>query len=208
MFPGQDEGVTDLREGDARVQDGQVGQVPRQLGLRVIYRDPENVAQTYKHVKRIGKVTRRKKQANRLVKRMRKQIRSATGGFKKRPRVMLILGVGRTPYTFLGNSWGGQMIKYSGGRLLTGGATGSGGFARISDEVVVAQNPEIIIAVPHGSTNDIAAMAKYIQENEAWQTTDAFRNGKVFVSVDNELLQAGVDAGAVIRSVRKKWLKN
>lgn len=180
----------------------------KQLGIRVVYADPVNVGQTYPTVKRIGKITGRTKQANRLVKSMRRQIRSATGGFKSRPKVMLILGVGRTPYTFLGSSWGGQIIKLAGGRLLTGGATGKAGFARISDEVVVAQNPDVIIGVPHGSTEDIAAMADYITTNEAWKSTNAFKNGRVAVSTENELLQAGIDAGAVIKSVRKKWLKN
>ncbi len=180
----------------------------RQLGIRVVYADPVNIAQTYKNVKKIGKITGRKKQANRLAKTMRKQIRSATGKFKSRPKVMVILGVGRTPYTFLGSSWGGQITKLAGGRLLTGGATGSGGFARISDEVVVAQNPDVIIGVPHGSTKDIGAMADYILSNEAWQSTNASKNGRIYISADNELLQAGVDAGKVIRSVRKKFLKN
>jgi len=180
----------------------------RQLGIRVINADPVNIPQTYKTVKKVGKVIGRQKQANRLIKRMRKQIRAATGNYKSRPKVMLILGVGRTPYTFLDSSWGGQIVSRAGGRLLTGGASGEGGFARISDEVVVAQDPEVIIAVPHGSTEDIGAMVDYIKNNQAWQSTQAFENGRVYVATDNELLQAGVDAGPVIRKVRRLWLKN
>ncbi|HRV61261.1 MAG TPA: ABC transporter substrate-binding protein, partial [Solirubrobacterales bacterium] len=95
-----------------------------------------------------------------------------------------------------------------GGSLVTGGATNSGGFARLSDEVVVAQNPDIIIVVPHGNSNDLSQVADYILNNEAWKTTNAVKNKKVYVSVNNELLQAGTDVGPTIGMIRSKWLKN
>lgn len=180
----------------------------KQLGIRVINADPTNIGGVYKSVTKMGNVLGRKKQANNLKKRMRSQISSSTRGFKSRPKVMLILGVGRTPFTFLPNSWGGEIVKKAGGILLTGGASAGGGFARISDEVVVAENPDVMIAVPHGSTTDIGAVADYILQNESWQTTNAFKNGQVFVSADNSLLQAGTDIGAIIRYVRRNYLKN
>lgn len=180
----------------------------RQLGIRVINADPTSIGGVYKTVTRMGKVLRRQRQANKLKRRMRNQIRNSTKRFKSRPKVMLILGVGRTPYTFLGNSWGGQIIKRAGGVLVTGGASGGGGFARINDEVVVAENPDVIIAVPHGSVSDMSEVTDYILNNEAWKTTNAFKTGRVKVSVDNELLQAGTDVGPVIRKVRRQFLRN
>ena len=180
----------------------------RQLGIKVVNADPTNVAGVYKQVTKMGKLLGRTKQANRLKKRMRNQIAAATRGYKSRPKVMLILGVGRTPYTFLGNSWGGDIIRRAGGRLVTGGATNKGGFARISDEVVVAQNPDVIIAVPHGSVTDMSQVTDYILDNDAWKTTNAYKTGRVKISVDNELLQAGTDIGPVIKHVRRNFLRN
>lgn len=180
----------------------------KRLGIRVMYSDPLSVGATGRQVMRIGQITRRKRRARRLVRVMRKQVRAATGRYRKRPRVMLILGVGRTPYTFLNSSWGGQIMKMSGGTLLTGGATARGGFARISDEVVVAQNPEVIVAVPHGSVKDISAMADYVKNNQAWSSTTAVKRGNVYVSIDNSLLQASTDIGRTIRMVRARYLKN
>lgn len=176
----------------------------RQLGIRVVSdTDPKNLAQSYKAVRKMGKILRRQKQARRVVNSMRRQVRNATRGVGSGPRVMLILGVGRSPQVFLHNSWGGQMIRLAGGTLLTGGAKKSGGFARISDEVVVAQNPDVIIAVPHGTAEDIKAMTEYITENEAWQSTNAVKNGRIEISTDNRLLQAGTDVGKTIRIVRQ-----
>lgn len=178
----------------------------KRLGARVVYVDPVNLGQAYKQAKKVGRIVKRKKPANKLVRRMRNQVRSARSGINRRPRVMGILGIGRKPMTFLGNSWGGQMIKLAGGRLLTGGATNGGGFAPVSDEVVVAENPDAMIAVPHGTVTDIGAAVDYILENPAWQTVSAIENGMVFPSTDNRLLQAGTDVGKTIRIVRS-WLR-
>ena len=183
-------------------------QAMRQLGIKVIRAEPTTIGQVYRQTKRIAKIMKRKAKGKRLVRQMKNQVRKNTQGIRSRPKVMLILGVGRTPFTFLSNSWGGQIMRAAGARMLTGGATGSGGFARISDEVVVAENPDIIIAVPHANTDDIPAMIEYIKTNPAWELTDAAQNDRVYVSTDNSLLQAGTDLGKVIRKVRAQYLKN
>ncbi len=177
----------------------------KRLGIRVVYVDPIKLGQTYPSVRKVGRVVKRKQQARWLVRKMRRQVRSATSGITRRPRVMGILGIGRNPMTFLRNSWGGQIIRLAGGRLVTGGASNPGGFAPVSDEVVVAENPDAMIAVPHGTVTDIGAAVDYILENPAWQTVNAVRNGMVFPSTDNRLLQAGTDVGQTIRIVRR-WL--
>jgi len=183
-------------------------QAMRQLGIRVIKAEPTTIGQVYRQTKKIAKIMKRKAKGNRLVRQMKKKTRKNTNGIKSRPKVMLILGVGRTPFTFLSNSWGGQVMRAAGARMLTGGASGSGGFARISDEVVIAENPDVIVAVPHANTEDIPAMVEYIKTNPAWALTDAAQNDRVYVSVDNSLLQAGTDVGKTIRKVRSQYLRN
>jgi iron complex transport system substrate-binding protein len=183
-------------------------QAMRDLGMRVIEAEPTSIGQVYKQTLRIASIMRRPAEGRRLVRQMRNAARKSTAGITSRPKVMLILGVGRTPFTFLPNSWGGQIMRSAGGQLVTGGATGSGGFARISDEVVVAENPDVIVAVPHANTEDIPAMIDYIKTNPAWELTDAAQNDRVYVSTDNSLLQAGADIGTTIRKVRRQYLRN
>jgi iron complex transport system substrate-binding protein len=183
-------------------------QAMRDLGMRVIEAEPTTVGQVYKQTMRIASIMRRPAEGKRLVNQMRRSAARSTAGITRRPKVMLILGVGRTPFTFLANSWGGQIMRSAGGRLVTGGATGSGGFARISDEVVVAQNPDVIVAVPHANTEDIPALRDFIKSNPAWETTNAAQRNRVYVSTDNSLLQAGTDIGPTIRKVRRLYLRN
>jgi iron complex transport system substrate-binding protein len=178
------------------------------LGIRVLVHEPFRLNGAFAQTKVIGALVGKRKQAEALAASMKKSVAQARKGIEERPTVMLILGVGRTPFTFLPNSWGGDMIVKSGGRLLTGGVTSSSGFERISDEVVVAEDPDVIIAVPHANEDDIPSLTEYLRNNPAWSTTSAVRNDRIYISVDNSLLQAGTDVARTIRKVRRVYLQN
>lgn len=180
----------------------------RRLKIRVIESDPRSVAGIIGQSRRIGKLVGRPEAGERLARRLYRTVKRELRGIKRRPRVLMILGVGRTPFAFLPNSWGGDVVRRAGGRLITGGLKASGGFARISNEFVVAADPDVIIAVPHGNTKDIPAARRWLLTNPAWQNTKAVRNRRIYVSTNNSLLQAGTDVAKVIRYVRSRYLKN
>lgn len=178
------------------------------LGIRVVVHEPVSIAGSLADTYKIGELVGHKHQARAIIKRRRAQVEAAERGISSHPRVMLLLGVGRTPFTFLPNSWGGSVLEAAGAKLLTGGVSSSSGFERISDEVVVAENPGTIIAVPHADAADIPSLTRYLRTNPAWSSTTAARTGRVYVSVDNSLLQAGTDVAATIRRVRSQFLHN
>ena len=178
------------------------------LGIRVVIQEPFRLNGAFAQTKVIGGLVGKREESRALVESMKKRVAAARSGIKEHPTVMLILGVGRTPFTFLPNSWGGDMIVKAGGRLLSGGVTSSSGFERISDEVVVAENPDVIIAVPHANEEDIPSLTEYLRSNPAWSTTSAVQNGRIYISVDNSLLQAGTDVARTIRKVRRVYLQN
>ena len=180
----------------------------RRLGMRVEELDPRSVGDVARSTRKIGKLVGRAALGRTLARQQRRDIKAARQGIRKRPTVLLVLGVGRTPYAFLPNSWGGDIVTKAGGRLLTSGLTDGGGFAKISNETVVARNPDIIIAVPHGNPRDLPSIAGYLANNPAWRTTKAVRRGHVFLSTGNSLLQPYTDAGRIIRDVRTKFLLN
>jgi iron complex transport system substrate-binding protein len=180
----------------------------RDLGIKVVNADPSNVAGTVAQTKAIGKVVKRESSANQLAARLKQQIAGARRGIRKRPRTLVVLGVGRTPFVMLRNSWGGDIVSKAGARLLTAGASSSSGFARISDEVILEQNPDVIIAVPHANSKDIPAVTKHLRSNPAWSESKAVRNNRLYVSTDNSLLQANTNVADVIRKVRRSYLKN
>ena len=178
------------------------------LGIKVLIREPRLLRESYSQTLAIGRLVGRTKAAKALVKSQKKRVAQARKGIDSRPRVMVILGVGRTPFVFLPNSWGGDLVTKAGGELLTGGVESASGFERISDEVVVAEHPDVIIAVPHAEEDDIPSLAEYLRTNPAWAGTNAVENDRIYISVDNSLLQAGTDVTHTIRKVRRSYLDN
>ncbi len=180
----------------------------RKLGVRVVPTEPRSVAELPGDTQKIADIIGAPKKGRKLVRTLQSQIASATAGVRSHPRVLVILGVGRTSYAMLANSWGGDVVRRAGGRLLTDGLKAGGGYARISDEVVTARNPDVIICVPHGENKSISKVAKYMRTKAAWKNTRAVRNGRIYVSTDNSLLQPGTDVGTTITKVRRSFLKN
>lgn len=178
------------------------------LGIKVMIREPRLLRDSYARTLAIGRLVGKAKAAKALVGNLKKRVALARKDIEQRPRVMVILGVGRTPFVFLPNSWGGDIVTKSGGDLLTGGVEAGSGFERISDEVVVAENPDVIIAVPHAEEDDIPSLSEYLRTNPAWAGTNAVESGRIYISVDNSLLQAGTDVAHTIRRVRRSYLDN
>lgn len=174
--------------------------VIEKIAGRVVIADPNSIAGAYRKVGEIARLVGGRTQGRRLISRMKRSVRLNTQGISDRPRVMLILGVGRTPLVFLKDSWGGEIVTRAGGRLITGGAAGKG-FSRISNEVVIAEDPDVIIAVPHGNAKELTPDLKD-QLADQWSGTKAADSGRIFFSENNSLLQAGTDIGTTIGKVR------
>ncbi len=180
----------------------------RALHISVTESEPTLVSQVPAETRRIGKIVGRVAAAARIAAGQELAISVARKAARSHPTVLLVLGVGRTPFAFLQNSWGGDVVRQAGGRLLTGGLSASGGFARISDETIVKANPDVIIAVPHGNPGDIPALTKYLKSNPAWKDTRAAKTNHVYVSTDNTLLQPWMSVGRAIHDVQTQFLHN
>lgn len=180
----------------------------RELGMRVVMSDPQRVADIARQTEFIGQVVGRRKEASRYAAFQRKNIEVAQSKIKSRPRVLVVLGVGRRTLAFLPETWGGDLITSAGGRLVTAGMRGTGGYAPISAETILQKNPDVIIAVPHGNPNDIGKVVSFLKSNPAWKGTKAQRNNRIYVSTDNSLLQAWETAATSIYDVQTKYLRN
>lgn len=181
----------------------------RDLDIKVFNADPVNIVDAYATTKMIGEKVGKAESGKLLAGRLKSQVNQAAKGIRERPRTLVVLGVGRTPFVLLPNSWGGSIVKKAGARLITGGAKpDKSGFVRISDEKILEANPDVIIAIPHGNADDMKAIGKFLATNPAWENSNAVKNKRLFVSGDNSLLQASTDIAKVIRKVRSKYLDN
>lgn len=190
-------------------------QTMRDLAITVREVDPAKALEVPSKQRAVGYAYGSRARTNRLVRSSSAEIAYAMKGSKKNPHpikqhpnVLMVLGVGRTPYVFINNSWGGSVARAAGAKLLGGDLKGSGGFAKVSDEYVVQQNPDIILAVPHGNAKDVPSIADFLKNNPAWSTVNAIKNNRVYVTMDDALLQANVDVGDTIKRLRVEYLKN
>lgn len=181
-----------------------------QLGIKVVESDPQSVDEVMRQTESIGQTVGRRAAAKRLADTQRARLKVAEKRARRHPTVLLVLGLGRSVQAFMPNSWGGDVITRAGGRLLTKGLANAGeqGFARLSDEIIVQRNPDVIIAVPHGPADNIDRIAADLRNNAAWKNTKAAKTRRIFVSTDNSLLQAMPQAASVIAAVQTKYLRN
>lgn len=176
--------------------------------------EPTKVNNVSPSVRRIAKLIGKSSRASRVTRQIDSGIRAARVGIRSNPRVLLVLGVGRQTIAFLPNSWGADMVRYAGGRLVTGGLRASfdaglpGSFAPLSDEEVLRRNPDVIIVVPHGNKSSLSNTVKYFRNKPGWKRTKAARNKRIHIANADTLLQASDNPGAVIRSVRRSYLRN
>lgn len=188
----------------------------RGLGMRIVTADPYRVSSVPRKVRKVGKVVDKKLKAGKLADKIARQIKRSTSGIDSSPRVLMILGVGETPYAFLADSWGGDLIRRAGGELLTDGLSNDGGddllvqggYAQISDEQIIAMNPDVIIAVPHGRADDLGAIAENLRSDPAFEVTNAAQNGRIYVTTDSSFIQGNTNVAAIINKVRRDYLQN
>ncbi len=176
--------------------------------------EPTKVNNVSPSVRRIAKLVGKSSRARSVTRQIDAGIRAARVGIRSHPRVLLVLGVGRQTIAFLPNSWGADMVRYAGGRLVTGGLKASfdagipGSFAPLSDEEVLRRNPDVIIVVPHGNKSSLSNTVKYFRKKAGWKSTKAARNNRIHIADADTLLQASDNPGAVIRHVRRSYLRN
>lgn len=181
----------------------------KEIGIRVAESDPQSVDDVPRQTEFIGQTVGKVAQAKKLAETQRKRIALVKSRARRHPTVLLVLGLGRSVQAFMPDSWGGDVIRQAGGRLLTAGLPSlSRGFGKLSDEIIVQRNPDIIIAVPHGTPSNIPKIAKYLATNPAWKNTKAAKNRRIYVSTDNSLLQAWTSSAQSIADVQTKYLKN
>jgi iron complex transport system substrate-binding protein len=194
------------RPGTARIQ---------RLGIKVYdgY-DPQRLGTVPLGIRYIANAVGRGRAGRSLANRVIASYRAASTNPRRHPRVLLVMGLARSTMALLPQSWGGDIIRAAGGRLVTQGIRpiGSRGedsvVGNLSNEAVVRMNPDVIIVVPHGNARDVGAIANYYRNYRPWRTTRAAKRGRIYVPTDDSLLQANLNPAGLIRHVRANYLHN
>ena len=129
-------------------------------------------AQTYSEVfqkiSTLGLLTNHEAGATRLLTRMRTELNTLGASVQGVPKVSVYYEVDPTPYTAGPNSFIGALLSKAGGRNVI--PTGLGDFPKISPELIVQQNPQVMI----GLTADDAG------KRPGWAGLSAVKSGRGF----------------------------
>lgn len=151
--------------------------VLKEKGLCVFFREDGaySVKKIIELVKDVGKVVGREKQAERIAKEMERRVRKVvnkTKDIKKRPLVYFEAGsIGSTRGP---GSLTHDLITLAGGENLAKNEPVA--FPLISQEYIIAKDPDIIIVEEYGTTTE------EIRKRDGWQSIKAVRNNKIYRS--------------------------
>jgi iron complex transport system substrate-binding protein len=162
----------------------------RQAGINVISLPAANLAGTLGDILFIGQILSAQPQANTLVARMETCINTVKTGVAGKTPISTYMeiddSVAGKPYTVGQGSFENDIIQDAGGANIFATDTSNGGYPEVSDEAVIAANPQTIILA-----ESVAPPFVKPQNRPAWQTVAAVQNSRVFIVDDNLLSHEG-----------------
>lgn len=151
-------------------------------GLKSEFLDLSSVEGLYDSVTKVGKLLGKEKQAEKLVKEYKDKIAKinerAKG--KKKPRVLLLMGVPGSYLAATESSYVGNLVKLAGGENVYGDGNGTD-FLKANTEDMLQKKPDVILRASHGLPKQVMEMfKKEFATNDIWKHFDAVKNGRVY----------------------------
>jgi iron complex transport system substrate-binding protein len=156
----------------------------RKLGLQVLVVDPKSLDDTFASIKMIGRATGTEKKADELVSKMKKErdeVVQAVAAIPSEKRKKVWLEVDPKLFTAGKNTFLDELIGLAGGKNVMHDVNG---WAQVSEEKVIAQNPDVIFVTYGYYEKDAVAQVK---QRKTWRNLTALRTGQVF-ALDSDLV--------------------
>jgi len=153
---------------------GKLTEALEQLGLTVYAVDTQTYEDIFRTARNLGRLVNREAEAEALVARINADVFALeTQAAKAADRPTVYYEIDATPYTVGPGSFIGTLIKKARGENVIPAELGL--FPKISPELVVEKNPEVIVLgdAPYGVT------AAKIAERPGWAAVQAVKDGRV-----------------------------
>jgi iron complex transport system substrate-binding protein len=162
------------------------------LGLRVVDLPIANLNQILSQILVVGRLTFTQNTAQALVHQLQQQIDSvkkAVAGTTA-PRVMMEIddSAPGKPYVFGGGSYGDELLQDANGINIFHSDTSNGGYPQVSDEAVIAANPQFVILTEDPAYGGNPAQ---VYKRPNWGSIEALVKRRVYRINVNITQQAG-----------------
>lgn len=136
-------------------------------GVNVFGGNPRKLADVFRVIERTGELVGRKADAIALTAQMRAQLNELEDRVKDAPPVSVYYELDPTPYSVGPDSFIGVLIQKARGQNIVPGHLGD--FPKLSPELVIAQNPSVIIG----------ATLEEVRARAGWSRIGAVQSGRV-----------------------------
>lgn len=162
------------------------------LGLRVVDLPIANLEQVLQQILVVGRLTFKQSAAQALVNQLQQQIdqiKKAVAGTTA-PRVMMEIddSAPGKPYVFGGGSYGDELLQDANGVNIFHGDTSNGGYPQVTDEAVIAANPQFVILTEDPAFGGNPAQ---VYKRPNWDGIEALKMHQVYRINVNITQQAG-----------------
>ena len=137
-------------------------------GLTVYGGTAQSFNETFEKIAVLGKLTNHETSATKLITSMRRELNTLQASVVGLPKVSTYYEIDPTPYAAGPTSFIGALLTKAGGVNILPASLGD--FPKISPELVVKSNPQVIIGA---SLNDVKARS-------GWNTIRAVKDGRVY----------------------------
>lgn len=157
-------------------------------GIKIVITEANSIEETYKVINMVGKVLNKSKEAQELVDSMKKEFDEIKEQFKDKPSKKIYIEVSPLQYglwTCGAGTFQHEIITLIGAENIFADVTS---WSEVSEEQVIARNPDIIITttMPMSEDDDPAAE---IMSRKNWSNIEAVKNKKVFYYSDYDAIQ-------------------
>lgn len=159
----------------------QYDQQLKSLGLRVVDLPITNFSGILQQILLVGQLTFTEDTAQTLVNQLQQQIdqvKTAVAGTTT-PKVLLEVddSTPGKPYVFGGGSFGDELLQDANGINIFHNNTGSGGYPQVTDEAIIAANPQYVILTEDPSYGGNPAL---VSKRPGWSNLDALKSNHVY----------------------------
>ena len=175
------------------------------VGIKFVYAPIKTIQEYINTIKIIGKILQIEDIADNEIRSIQQKLNNFIQKqklLKKRPKILVIMTQEFPIITAGKTSFLTDIINYAGGINI--GAIINKDYPEISQEWILQQNPDIIIA-PNLPKNTI----KYLKNNKFWKEITAIKNNKIYTNIDpNFLYVIGPNIIKLIKYINDKIINN
>ena len=153
----------------------------RQAHIEVVAIPTSNLSGMLQDVLLVGQLVHTEATANAVVAGLRHRIDAVKAKVKGLPAVSVYMEVGYSPgqiYAFGGGTFADEMIRDVGGTNIFGSNTANSGYPQVSDESIIAANPQVIVLTEDPQYGgDPAQVAK----RSGWSAISAVQHNRIYL---------------------------